>query len=531
VSGPWNRRLALGAPFVLLPLFAARFMRLGVAEKMSYVPDDAFYYMELGSEYQRSGRWSFDRGRTMTSGFHPLFGYLSALVERALPSRSDAALDARFCLHAALATLVTLTALALLAGAARRAFPRGTLAAMLFVGSAGGVFLLPMQAMEWPYAVLGGALVARALVARRAAWLTAAIVLGCLARTDFVIAGGCAAVAIYSTDRRLADRATRARLLAAAVGVAAGALAVTLHAWSASGHFVQSSARMKAHWGAVVGYQPLYGLEPASYAFSPAFVLTRTLDLGPATLVPLAIAVAALAWSTRAGSARREGEPGREGELADARALWRWGALTAVAYPLVYGKIGTAAQCWYSAHFVPALFVVVAAVVHRAGERLRHVLVAAGALLAVVNVWDARRPPWNASDVLARARALADDGAIGVAASWNAGTRGFLGGEKVVNIDGLVNDDVYPYVVRDRLHCYLVQERIPFIVDDAAWPTPLRARYLGFANGALLHAMKRVDDGSGVGGGAQAVWAIDLAELARDPACADDLLPARRPHW
>ena len=41
-------------PFVALPIFAVRFVRLPVAAKMSYVPDDAFYYMQLGSEFQRS---------------------------------------------------------------------------------------------------------------------------------------------------------------------------------------------------------------------------------------------------------------------------------------------------------------------------------------------------------------------------------------------------------------------------------------------------------------------------------------------
>ena len=35
-------RLALAIPFVALPVFAIRFVRLPVATKMSYVPDDAF---------------------------------------------------------------------------------------------------------------------------------------------------------------------------------------------------------------------------------------------------------------------------------------------------------------------------------------------------------------------------------------------------------------------------------------------------------------------------------------------------------
>ena len=507
-------RLGHALPFLALPAFAVRFVRFPVATKMSYVPDDAFYYMQLGSEFQRSGRWSFDRGRTLTAGFHPLFGYLNAIIERWLVDRSDAALDVRFTVHAALATATTLGALALLAATAFRVFPHGVLAALLWVGCAGGVFLLPFQAMEWPYAVLGGALLARAIAARYAAWIAPAIVLGCACRTDFVVAGGCLAVAIYSTDPRLRHARARARLLAAIVGSALGALATTIHSWAISGHLVQSSARIKAYWGAVVGYQPLYGLEPASYALSPGFLLTRVLDFGPATLLPLAASVGVMAWSARRAVAQR----GWHGVV-----LFRWGALCALAYPVVYGKIGTAAQCWYSAHFFTAFFLLVAAIADAATERTRSILVALGALLAVVNVWDARRPPWNATGALALARSLGDNTAVQIGAAWNAGTRNFLGGEKLVNIDGLVNDDVYPYVVRGRLHCYLVHEQIPFVVDDPAWLTPLRARCLGFSADWLRRAMTPTDASRGP----LTVWAVDLAELARDPACSEDLRPLR----
>ncbi len=507
-------RLALAIPFVALPVFAIRFVRLPVATKMSYVPDDAFYYMQLGSEFQRSGRWSFDRGRTLTSGFHPLFGYLNAIIERWLVDRSDAALDTRLTFHALLATATTLAALALLASTGHRAFPRGLLAALLFVGCAGGVFLLPFQAMEWPYAVLGGALLSRAIVARRARWTALAIVFGCTCRSDFVLAGGCLALAIFSADPRLRDPSTRTRLLAAVAGSAVGALVTTIHAWAASGHLVQSSARMKAHWGAVVGYQPLYGLEPASYAFSPGFLFTRVLDFGPVTLLPLAVGLGVLAWYARKAVARR----GCHGVV-----LFRWSALCAIAYPIAYGMIGTAAQCWYSAHFFAPLFLLVAAIVDASTDRVRSIAVAGGALLAAVNAWDAMRPPWSAEDAIMLARSVGNIRSITVAAAWNAGTRNFLGGEKLVNIDGLVNDDVYPYVVRDRVHCYLVHERIPFVVDDAAWLTPLRARYLGFANGLLRHALTRTDASQG----SLTVWAVDLAELARDPACSEDLRPPR----
>jgi hypothetical protein len=507
-------RYALGIPLAGLCAHAVRFLGLPVPDKLSFVPDDAFYYMQLGSEFARSRTWSFDRGRTTTTGFHPLFAYLSALVERVVRDRTDDALDVRLDTHALLGVGATAVSFVLLVGLTRRIFPRGALAATLIVGCAGGVFLIPLQAMEWPWAVLAGALCARAASAERAVWIVPALVFGCFCRTDFVVSGLCLALALFSVDVHLKSAWARQRLLATVGGTALGAALVTAHNLAVGGHLVQSSARMKAHWGAVAGYSIGYGLEPVSYAFSPAFLLTHVFDLGPATLFPLVLAVLFSGWLARA-RIRQFG--------AVQRTLFRFSVLAAAAYSLCYAALGTAAMCWYSANFLPALFLLVAALAEAMADAMRRSVVCLGAVLALVNVWDARRPIWNAHGVLAATKALRADGSIQLAASWNAGTLGFLGGEKVINIDGLVNDDVYPYVLRGRLHCYLVHENIPFIVDRADWVTPMRARYLGFADGRLLGAMARYD----LGPRGPPAWRVDLAALARDPVCSEDLRSAR----
>lgn len=498
----------LATVFVALTGYVARFVALPYGEKLSYVPDDAFYYFQLGREHARSGQWSFDGGQTLTSGFHLLHAWLASFIERTAPG--DASLDLRLSLYVVIGAAMTAGALFACHLVAGRLFPGGRLAALLFVAASGGTFILPLQAMEWPLAVLACALATLGLAADRRALFFGAMFLGPACRFDFLLVAGSLFLAALPSAREL-DARLRRTLLGGFAASGLGGLLVAAHCYSLSGHFLSSSARTKAFWGSVSGYQPLYGLEPSSYAFGPSLLLTRTLDLGPALLVgpALLLVVAALRWR---GATR-------------AKLVTRWSAVVIALLPLAYGRVGTAALCWYSAFFVVPFFVVTAAVAGALLERrpsARTPLLAVGVLVAVVNVVDARRPLWPAGTLAADLAKMAVDPAIARSASWNAGRIGYLGGQRTINIDGLVNDDVYPYLVADRAHCYLVHERIPLVVDQLVW-LDQHARLLGASNGRLRAAMRRrVIEGTNL-----EAYDVDLAALASDPACAEDLRSAR----
>lgn len=54
------------------------------------------------------------------------------------------------------------------------------------------------------------------------------------------------------------------------------------------------------------------------------------------------------------------------------------------------------------------------------------------------------------------------DGRIG---AWNAGIIGYYQGGQVVNLDGLVNNNIYSYAVNNDLPSYLTDQNIIYIVD------------------------------------------------------------------
>src|SRR6185369_5281436 len=55
-----------------------------------------------------------------------------------------------------------------------------------------------------------------------------------------------------------------------------------------------------------------------------------------------------------------------------------------------------------------------------------------------------------------------------VVGAWNAGIIGFFRGHDVVDLDGLVDHDVGPYVVGGRLPAFVDERRITFIADFGA---------------------------------------------------------------
>ena len=75
-----------GPPFVfwlastlMVAIHAIRFLRLPLDAKVTFVPDDGFYYLGLGRHFATSRVWTWDGGVSRATGFHLLHGYVCAL--------------------------------------------------------------------------------------------------------------------------------------------------------------------------------------------------------------------------------------------------------------------------------------------------------------------------------------------------------------------------------------------------------------------------------------------------------------------
>lgn len=74
--------------------------------------------------------------------------------------------------------------------------------------------------------------------------------------------------------------------------------------------------------------------------------------------------------------------------------------------------------------------------------------------------------PWpHQQTMLETGKYLSQQELDGMVGSWNAGIIGYYQGGTVINLDGLVNNDIYEYAIRNDLPAYLSREGINYIVD------------------------------------------------------------------
>lgn len=458
-------RLALAIACANLLVFVARMLSAPIETCVAYVPDDAFYYLGLARNFAERGQWSFDSGISTTTGFHPLHAYTLALVHWVLTPAATSFVRVGILVSAFPAVAAVIAAA--LWGWKRS--PALTAAVALVVG-ASSFALSAISVMEWSYVVACAAAYA-ALYARYgdrfairpAAGIAVAGFLGSLSRTDF--GGFPFALLVAAAVLCWLDKSRRPAILlmplAGFVGAVTGLLFVFLQNVLIAGHPIQSSARMKAFWATVYG--PSY---------------RESIDLPARTAGGAWQFFAIVALIAVALYAGRRQPRGSSDSSTPPRALLLASALTVVGYIALYTRNG-GVQPWYTAGLIVPITVLLAAAFSRlfpasdapprpALANVVAVVIAAMTVLSAGGLQFAFRltPPWphqlammNAGLVL---KHQPPDGRVG---SWNAGIIGYFAGGTVVNLDGLVNDGVYEYIVGGKLIDYLDQQDIRYIVD------------------------------------------------------------------
>src|SRR5260370_4067893 len=68
-------------------------------------------------------------------------------------------------------------------------------------------------------------------------------------------------------------------------------------------------------------------------------------------------------------------------------------------------------------------------------------------------------------NVLVMSDSLREHPVDGQIASWNAGILGYFLDGGIVNLDGVMNDQIYPYVLDNRLIAYLDTTNVKYVAD------------------------------------------------------------------
>jgi hypothetical protein len=463
----------------------ALFLRASADAQIALIPDDAFYYLVPARNFALTGAWTFD-GSAPATGFHLLYGYLLAGLFRLAPELSVGALVAGI---AGGSTLLLSASAYFVSRAAVREFGEPAVLGVVLA------FTAPIALQQQTLLVEGClviffssallALLAHATELPRVSvrWLAAALLLGLLgslARSDFGLLGAACGGALWLSRRRSASARGPAALAAVAtLGSAGGVAVVSLHTWWWSGSWIQSSARMKSHWGALLGYDIRGLLRPLLDVIAPHGERWLGARGAPTLLVAVGLA----------GAVSRLG---RQGLRLDQWPLALGGGLSVVGYVLLYGNASAGVPPWYLANVLAAVAYLLGALLSFIPRRAFGPALAVVAACAALNTTASLQPTWpNQVAMRAAGEYLRSHPEVAPVGSWNAGMIAYFSRRAVVNLDGLVNDEIYPYATSGRLLDYICKRGLRFVIDFADdVENPLLARRAGYADGRLQAALR-----------------------------------------
>jgi hypothetical protein len=423
----------------------------------SYLYDDAFYYLIPAHSFANGQGWTFD-GINPTSGFHPLYGYVAALVS--IFTGYSSALPTVMTLSTAAALLVAVWLF--LADASRlygSAIAAVGIAATLAAPKA---FFQITSGLEWGWAVMSTMLLVTTLVRREApVWVVpAAACLAVLARIDLAIFVAIYVVSVaisrFVEDNRDAVSALRLVALGAA-GAVAGVLAIALSSRLSTGNWISNAVVVKETWSRTNDFLPAIAWNFIMSATGPGLLFTT----GGAWLALRSVMVIGLFFLVAAIACAHEWTRGTE-----RRALAVASAATVAAYGIAYARGINFMFEHYSAPVVIPVALLTCSALAASG-RYRPVVCGALAVgLAVV----CARGSWQgiplhgaiARDAASLYATLPSDARVG---AWNAGIAGWHTRKGVINLDGLANAGVAPYVQTGTLACYLADANVTHLMD------------------------------------------------------------------
>lgn len=441
--------------------------------QVQYTPDDAYYYLVLARNFTELGSWTFDSGQTLTTGFHPLHAYLLAMVSIITQPDPGQFVQLGLLLSAAITMLAVGSGLLV----AYRLREPIVVLVLALVASSQNVVFNSVSIVEWPLVVLISGLYFICLYRglrtghRRSVVLLFLLgVAGSLARSDFGLLPLSMFLATVYVGRLSRSYAGVRPALAGLLGATTGVAAVLAHNYLFTGQFLPSSALVKAHWATFIP-----DIVPVISTFSPD--LLRITSPGSKRAIVWVAVPLLLALGVRLSRSCRSELAPLLTASSPAVVMLLGSSVTVIGYGYLYSR-SAAIQPWYSSNTVIATLVVVTIVLLWLSRLLGRHIIALGLLVILLQpvLLNIRQlyplggsaAPWpHQSAMLAAGKYLAEAEPAGLVGSWNAGIIGYYQGGDVINLDGLVNNEVYPYMVENRLNEYIAQKGIRYVVDFA----------------------------------------------------------------
>jgi hypothetical protein len=483
--------------------------------QVQYMPDDAYYYLVLARNWSTWRTWTFDGGHSVATGFHPLWAYLMVLVSTVAHPTSAGLV--RWSL--ALSSVPTTAALLVAWWVGLRLHRPSFMALLTLLATSRNVISGSVSGMEWSLVLLLSVLYWMHFAPRRSRdrglWghmgLFTLGLLGNLARSEFGLLAlslyvACLAVRLVAglnpgQAAKLAQ--TTRHAFWGLAGATVGLLLVLGHNYAIGGGVLQSSARMKAFWGTVYGsahWRVVKMMLGLLFPLNSPFTDLRTLLYG--LLVALGLCVVWKAWRRRALAAAQLPVVPRPN--AETLVLLAASVVQLLGSLILYSRAGLIPY-WYTANvIVPIALLLLAAFSYVSSLQPKAYLawVSSAIVLAIVAlnvsglypIGGGHAPMPHQRAMLRAGKDLAQRELDGTVGSWNAGIVAYYQGGTVINLDGLVNDGIYPWVIDNNLLGYLVAHEIRYVIDfEDVFMEPQRQQRGGYYGVNLLDRLEPVE--------------------------------------
>lgn len=425
-----------------------------INEIVMYIPDDAFYYIKVVENKYKFNIWTFD-GKNVTTGFHLGFPYL-LLVLKNICNYSFKEL---LIIYSFFSSILLSISLFLTQKIFQKYFDSSPLLFLVIPFLCFSVVSQSIFLMESPLVIFFSSLIfycSLMFTEKKGVGKFRIILLvffaglfGAISRSDF----GLLPATLLFFSLLFSQEKSRKLLTISLAGATLGTLFVLIHTYIISGEITQGSAQIKLLWSSVKGHNIL----------TPLHLLAKGTSISNFFIYPTLLFIFFIFFVKKTFPFCNNEATLRENPSL---LIAYMSFAVILTYCLFYMFNSAALSSWYISNFIVPLSLLGAVTFTffiKLNSQFNLYFLCLALLTSLTNFYTIPFP-WQKEMYLA-SQIIKFEKEKNIYGSWNAGLISYFSGKEIINLDGLANNSVIPYIKNKTFLYYLEKENINSILD------------------------------------------------------------------
>ena len=444
-----------------------------IAEIITFVPDDAFYYLTIAKQRNTSAIWTFD-GENSTTGFHLIHAKVIQFIFSVFPEVNFKTL---FLIMGVLSSLsLSFFFCAILKNI--KPFEKERKLIVLVVFLLPAVTRLTELMMEaWLIALILGTILFLLRIEKKSFILGFTItllgILGVFSRSDFILF----AISLFSSTV-LVRLLQNLRSLPGSIfsnntlklhipkylllGSLTGEIFLALYNYMISNEWLQMSVQIKKKWSELLGNPIELSLNQLVKFISPWELTTISLIVLKVFICIFAILYACILLVIFKRTIKSTLS------IQDAMIL-TYTLLSIPVLTLFYRLDAGSLQPWYAVNYIPTMLCLYLSVNIIVKNRILIIIVSSifvGIAVSNFSIGAGIQGQFKSQEIMYKtAIVLNEEQYQGKIGAWNAGILKYFSDQNVINLDGLMNDSAADFSINSNLNEYISANSINRLID------------------------------------------------------------------